>query len=81
LPDGNGVLTLARVMPDIIVHRLGNDDDKLLLVEARKTTNTTLDHADILKLEAIKARMNYRFAVLLRLPVGQGACADGVQLT
>lgn len=81
LPDGSGVLTLARVMPDIIVHRLGNDDDNLLVVEAKKTTNTTPDRSDILKLEAIKARMSYRFAVFLRLPVGEGAGVEGVRAT
>ena len=73
LPDADGELTSMRVMPDIIVHHLGDDSDNLLVIEAKKTSNTATDHRDIEKLTALKQNIGYRFAVFLRLPVGEGA--------
>ena len=80
LPNGDGLLTMVRVFPDIIVHQLGDDIDNLLVIEAKKSSNPATDEADIRKLAAIKERMNYQHAIFLRLPVGQGAQAGDVEI-
>jgi hypothetical protein len=73
LPDADGVLTSARVNPDIIVHQPGHDDDNILVIEVKKTTNILPDGPDLRKLALIKDQIAYRFAVFLRLPAGEGA--------
>jgi hypothetical protein len=73
LPDSKGVPTHGRVFPDIIVHRPGHDDDNLLVIEVKKTTNPVGDEADIAKLAQIKQQIGYDFAVFLRLPTGPDA--------
>ena len=80
LPDNDGVLTLQRVMPDIIVHHLGDDSDNLLVIEAKKTSNPAPDNRDIEKLTALKQNIGYRYAVFLRLPVGREADVRLVQI-
>ena len=73
LPDSDGVLTSARIFPDIIVHKPGDDDANLLVVEVKKTTNRVVDELDISKLQHIKQQICYDFAVFLRLPTGPDA--------
>lgn len=80
LPDANGVLTANRVNPDIIVHQPGHDEENILVVEVKKTTNNLPDEPDLRKLEQIKHQIGYRFAVFLRLPAGQEADRDGVRM-
>jgi hypothetical protein len=80
LPNAYGVLTMKRVMPDIIVHHLGDDSDNLLVIEAKKTSNTATDHQDIAKLSALKHNIGYRFAVFLRLPVGEGVDLNMIEM-
>jgi hypothetical protein len=72
LPGPDGVLTRARVFPDIIVHQVGHDAENILVIEAKKTSNRAPDEPDLDKLRLIKHSMNYRHAVFLRLPTGQG---------
>lgn len=79
VPDADGVLTRSRVSPDIIVHQPGHDDENLLVIEAKKTTNPVTDDADVAKLAQIKGQIGYRFAVFLRLPVGPHAEVAAVQ--
>jgi len=79
LPDSNGELTTRHVYPDVIVHQPGHDDENLLVIEAKKTSNTESDRYDLIKLEKIRDQLGYRFAVFIRLSVGQDAKVDGVQ--
>lgn len=73
LPDSDGELTSARIFPDIIVHRPGEDGANLLVIEVKKTTNPVKDELDIIKLQQIKQQIGYEFAVFLRLPTGSDA--------
>ncbi|RWI18637.1 MAG: hypothetical protein EOQ92_23005 [Mesorhizobium sp.] len=81
LPNADGVLTGTRVFPDIIVHQPGHDDENLLVIEVKKSTNVLPDEADLRKLEKIKEQIAYRFAVFLRLPAGQDAARADVRMT
>lgn len=73
LPDSDGELTSARIFPDIIVHRPGDDSANLLVAEVKKTTNPAKDELDISKLQQIKQQIGYEFAVFLRVPTGPDA--------
>lgn len=79
LPDAQGVLTASRVHPDIIVHQPGHDEENILVIEAKKTTNVIPDEADLAKLAQIKRQIGYRFALFVRLPAGPNAAAAGVR--
>jgi hypothetical protein len=63
----------ARVYPDIIVHRRGNDDGNLLVIEAKLSTNGTSRDCDRAKLEGFVEEYGYRYALLLDLPAGRDA--------
>lgn len=65
LPGRDGLLTLARVFPDIIVHQVGHDDENVLVIEAKKASNPVPDEPDLEK---------------LRLPVGAEAGAGGAAI-
>lgn len=80
LPDRDGVLTINRVNPDIIVHQPGHDDQNILVIEVKKTTNPVPDDADLAKLVQIKHQIGYHFAVFLRLPTGPGADPRDIQI-
>lgn len=80
LPNANGVLTGTRVFPDIIVHQPGHDEENLLVIEVKKSTNVVSDEADLLKLEKIKDQIAYRFAVFLRLPTGRDPVPKDIQM-
>lgn len=80
LPDAQGAPTTHRVNPDIIVHHPGNDDENVLVIEAKKTTNPLPDDADLDKLKRIKQQIHYHFAVFLRLPTGPGADLRDVKI-
>ena len=73
LPNADGVLTIGRVNPDIIIHQPGHDEANILVIEVKKTTNPAPDDTDIAKLTQIKQQIGYRFAVFLRLPAGPTA--------
>lgn len=80
LPDVNGNLVSKRVFPDIIVHQPGCDDNNLLVIEVKKTTNQCQDHEDIYKLQLIKEQIRYQFAAFIRLPFGPNADPDDFRL-
>lgn len=69
-PDAQGVPTNKRVSPDIVVHQPGHDEENILVIEVKKTTNATPDEPDLVKLRLIKEQIHYRFAAFLRLPAG-----------
>jgi|GEM_PF-1056806 len=80
LPNADGVPTSTRVFPDIIVHQPGHDDENILVIEVKKSTNVLPDQADIRKLEKLKEQIAYRFAVFLRLPAGEAAERANVRM-
>ena len=75
LPNAQGVPTTGRVHPDIVVQQPGHDEENILVIEAKKTTNAIPDEADLAKLAQIKRQIGYRFALFLRPPSGPGAAA------
>ncbi|WP_026790000.1 hypothetical protein [Pleomorphomonas oryzae] len=81
MPNADGVLTSSLVSPDIIVHLPGHDQANILVIEAKKTSNPMSDLADLSKLERIKHQIGYQHAVFLRLPIGDDALAENVQIS
>jgi hypothetical protein len=80
LPDAQGALTRNLVSPDIIVHQPGHDEENVLVIEAKKTTNAIPDEADLAKLAQIKSQIGYRFALFIRLSAGPDASAAGTRM-
>jgi len=80
LPDADGVLTLARVFPDIIVHEPMQDEQNLLIIEAKKSTNPAGDDSDVAKLHQMKQQLDYQFAAFIRLSTGPNADLGDVRV-
>lgn len=80
LPDANGLLMRNRVSPDIIVHQPGHDEQNIVVIEVKKSTNAVPDRADLAKLDQIKQQIGYQHAVFLRLPTGVGADARDIRV-
>ncbi len=66
MPDAQGVLTTSRVSPDIIIHQPGHDEENILVLEAKKTTNAIPDDADLAK----PPRLSGRSAIALPFSCG-----------
>jgi len=62
-----------RIIPDIIVHRRGIDENNLLAIELKKETNRESRICDRAKLEAMKRELSYSAGVFIELPAGPGA--------
>lgn len=62
-----------RIIPDIVVHRRGHDEENLLAVEIKKETNRESRNCDLAKLEAMRRELGYFSGVLIELPAGPGA--------
>lgn len=61
------------IFPDIIIHRRGNNDSNLAVIELKKTTNDNEDGRknDISKLsELVKGPYNYKYAYSIDIPTG-----------
>lgn len=58
------------VFPDIIVHRRGNNDHNLLVIEMKKATARRGTDHDLQKLRAFRGQLRYAWAV--HLVVGEG---------
>lgn len=80
MPDADGLLTLMRVFPDIIVHQPLHDDENMLVIETKKSTNAADDDGDLAKLAFMKHQLNYQFAAFVRLSTGPDANINDVQL-
>ena len=62
------------VLPDLIVHRRGDDSANLVVCEIKKHTAAPAElNCDRQKLRAIKQQFEYEHAILLVVPVGPGA--------
>jgi len=81
MPDADGLPTMTRVYPDIIVHQPIHDEANLLIIEAKKSTNQVSDAADLLKLNQMKHQLGYRFAAFVRLATGSEAELESVCVT
>lgn len=57
------------VFPDIIVHKRGNNDDNLLIIEMKKDSSREDNKRDLEKLRAFKRELNYCFAFHLILGI------------
>lgn len=55
------------VFPDIVVHRRGDNDANLLVIEVKKARSAVNAEYDMLKLQAFKRDLKYRYAVHLTL--------------
>lgn len=76
MPDADGNPSFKLVYPDIIVHRPGTDDENLLVIEMKKSTNKMENQQDLEKLDRIKYQLGYAHALFIRLPAGNGAAAE-----
>ncbi|SCB44769.1 hypothetical protein [Rhizobium lusitanum] len=59
-----------RVIPDIVVHRRGNNDNNLLVVEMKMQSNKQPRECDRVKLIAFREQLHYRFGVFVDFPAG-----------
>jgi hypothetical protein len=80
LPNAQGALTRNRVYPDLIVHQPGHDEQNVLVIETKKSTNPVGDEGDLAKLVQIKQQIGYSFAVFLRLATGAELDAQNIHL-
>lgn len=62
-----------RIFPDVVVHRRGDDEANLLVVELKKTTNREPRECDRAKVVAMKAQLRYSHGVVIEVPAGPGA--------
>ena len=61
------------IVPDVIVHRRGHDNDNLLVIEVKKDTNQESRACDRAKILGMRRYFRYKFGVLLEIPAGPGA--------
>lgn len=55
----------TRIIPDIIIHKRGNNSSNLLAIEVKKSASSVNFRHDIEKLENIKKQLGYMYAVHL----------------
>jgi len=60
------------VIPDIIIHHRGTQENRLV-IEVKKSTTHTPDSKDIGKLDDYLAFLQYQIGLFLKLTVGEGA--------
>ncbi len=53
------------VYPDIIIHKRGTNDDNLVAIEVKKSTNKTDRKLDFRKLNAFKTQLKYVFTLFI----------------
>lgn len=58
------------VYPDIVVHHRGDNEENILVVEIKKTTNKQSRRCDLIKLEAYREQLYYQLGAFLELPAG-----------
>lgn len=64
-------LDAVTVFPDVIVHRRGQQDDNVLVVEMKKASSSVNHDYDIQKLLAFKEELKYRFAAHVVIGYGK----------
>jgi len=73
LGDEDGLM----ILPDIIVH-IRDKPMNLLVVEVKKASSQIKEDKDLLKLEALKEELEYRFARFIKFEVGQNIESPGI---
>ncbi|ARP63803.1 hypothetical protein A9K65_010755 [Mesorhizobium sp. WSM1497] len=58
------------VYPDIVVHFRGVNEENILVVEIKKTTNKQSRRCDLVKLAAYREQLHYQIGAFLELPAG-----------
>lgn len=61
------------IVPDIIVHKRGNDDGNLLVIEMKKQNNPESRDCDRAKILAMKRELFYQHGLIIDLPIGPAA--------
>jgi hypothetical protein len=66
------------VYPDIIVHKRGHNENNLLIVEIKKSSNSDekAKEKDKLKLGKYKEKFNYTYTLFLSVPTGEGSKSE-----
>lgn len=57
------------VFPDIIIHKRITEEN-FLVIEVKKTTNSTSDNCDMQKLEAFRTELGYQHGLFIRFKAG-----------
>jgi hypothetical protein len=73
LPEGCRGGGEKLIFPDVIVHQRGHDNENLLVVQLKKTTNNQSRFCDRAIIEAMKREFHYRQGLWLELPAGRDA--------
>lgn len=66
------------VYPDIVVHHRGINDENLLAVEIKLSTNTQSRDCDLAKLIGYREQLHYRVGGFVELPAGRHLGKRGV---
>jgi hypothetical protein len=61
------------ILPDVIVHKRGHDDENLLVIQIKKSTNPEPRDCDRAIIGAMKRDLRYKYGLLIDLPAGLGA--------
>jgi hypothetical protein len=64
---------VRRVLPDLVVHRRGDNDENLLVAELKMETSTQPRRCDLTRLKAFRQQLHYHVGVFVELPAGKGA--------
>ena len=67
-----------RVLPDVIVHRRGDNKSNLLVIEVKKSSDPRGTDCDHERLEAFRAELRYMFGALVVFTTGKRpkVCAE-----
>ena len=61
------------ILPDVVVHRQGHDENNLLVIQVKKETNKESREYDRAVIAGMKQDYGYTWGVLIDLPAGPGA--------
>jgi hypothetical protein len=68
------------VIPDIVVHRRGDDGANVLAIELKKETNPESRDCDRAKLSGMRFQLGYEAAALVEVPAGPGATGRATRI-
>ena len=59
-----------KVLPDVVVHLRGNDDDNLVAIELKKDSNSEPRFCDRAKLRGMRRQLGYRVCAFIEVTTG-----------
>lgn len=68
------------IVPDVVVHRQGHDEENLLVIQVKKETNHKSRDYDRAVIAGLKKDYGYAWGVLIDLPAGPGATKRNARL-